>query len=123
MQMLLERGGRHSSPEPRYDAACARRNVFCTNADVAKVHVLCGTIIVVQEQRIQLVDEEGIAHLLVLAHDIPLHPSDLRALQRSERRVRVEYRDCADLIAGIVTRIEPAEHNLEETRADERVNT
>jgi hypothetical protein len=68
--------------------------------------VVSGIIVLVQEQRFQLVDEEGRAHLLVLAHDLSLRPSDLRSLQRSQRTVRVEYRAVDDVFAKLATRLE-----------------
>jgi hypothetical protein len=68
---------------------------------------LRGTIALVQENRFQLVDRDGVAHLLTLDHRVPLQPKDLRALWRSGRTVLVCVRDAPRLIGSIATAVEP----------------
>ena len=66
-----------------------------------------GVITLVQEGRFQLEDSEGVRRLFVLAHDAPLEPSDLQALQAADVPVRVEYRDAESLVAAIAYDVEP----------------
>jgi hypothetical protein len=69
-----------------------------------------GKLSVVQEERFQLIDDHGVAHLFMVAADVSLKPADLRAILRSERAVSVEYEESPTLIARIATaiRTEPA---------------
>jgi hypothetical protein len=66
---------------------------------------LDGTVTIVQEGRFQLVDQNGVAHLFLLAYGASPEPSQLAALQRSQTRVRVRYGPAGDLIARRATRI------------------
>lgn len=61
-----------------------------------------GIITLAQEGRFQLVSDEGIARLFMLAHDAPLEPQDLPDLARAKARVTVRYDERPDLIAAIV---------------------
>lgn len=61
-----------------------------------------GTITLAQESRFQLVSDEGIAKLFMLAHGAPLEPQDLPALARAKVRVTVRYEERPDLTAAIV---------------------
>jgi len=67
-----------------------------------------GTITVVQERRFQLVDDGGVAHLFLLAHDAAADPAALEDALRSGARVRVSYRDGdpRHLIAHVATALE-----------------
>jgi hypothetical protein len=60
-----------------------------------------GTLSLVQEGRFQLIDERGVAHLFLVAPDVPLKPADLRDILRSGQPVRVEYEVAPTLIAHI----------------------
>ncbi|MCW2240292.1 hypothetical protein [Azospirillum canadense] len=68
-----------------------------------------GTITLAQEGRFQLVSDEGIARLFMLAHDAPIEPQDLPDLVRARARVAVRYDERPDLIAAIVHDIGYAE--------------
>ncbi|WP_448192575.1 hypothetical protein [Azospirillum sp. sgz301742] len=68
-----------------------------------------GTITLSQEGRFQLVSDEGIAKLFVLAHDAPIEPQDLPPLARTHARITVRYDERPGLIAGIVHDIGYAE--------------
>lgn len=64
-----------------------------------------GAITLVQEERFQLVDGGGVAHLFVLDHHVRLGPTDLTRLWRAGEHVEVEYRDASQLIARIATSV------------------
>jgi hypothetical protein len=64
-----------------------------------------GVVTIVQEGRFQLVDPDGVAHLLLLAHDAPPEPAQLAGLQRNQTRVRVQYGAANGLIGWRATRI------------------
>lgn len=68
-----------------------------------------GTITLAQEGRFQLVSDEGVARLFMLAHDAPIEPQDLPDLVRAGARVAVRYDERPDLIAAIVHDIGYAE--------------
>ena len=69
-----------------------------------------GIITLAQEGRFQLVCDEGIARLFMLAHDAPLEPQDLPPLARAGARVTVRYDERPDLIVAIVRDIGYAAH-------------
>jgi hypothetical protein len=62
-------------------------------------HSMTGRITLVQEHRFKLVDDRGVAHLFVLAHDAPLEGPELEGLQATGARVRVAYGRAPNLIA------------------------
>ena len=64
-----------------------------------------GTLSVVQEERFQLVDDRGVAHLFLVASGLALKPADLRAFLRDRQEVTVEYEESPTLIARIATAI------------------
>jgi hypothetical protein len=66
---------------------------------------LDGVVTIVQEGRFQLIDQNGVAHLFLLAHNAPPEPAQLAALQRNQVRVRVQYGAANGLIAHRATRI------------------
>jgi hypothetical protein len=72
-----------------------------------------GRLSLVQEERFQLVDDRGVAHLFLVAPDVSLKPADLRDILRSGQPVRVEYEEAPTLIAHIAKAIH-AEPALEE---------
>ena len=59
-----------------------------------------GTIVIVQESRFQLALDGGGTRLFVLAHDAPVEPGQLLALQRQQSRIAVTYHSGSNLIAG-----------------------
>jgi hypothetical protein len=69
-----------------------------------------GKLTLVQEQRFQLIDDGGVAHLFIAAPDVSLKPADLRRILRSQQRVRVQYKESPALIARIATAIDTAGH-------------
>ena len=72
-----------------------------------------GRLSLVQEERFQLIDDHGVAHLFLVAPGVSLKPADLRKILRTEQAVRVEYEESPTLIARIATAIR-AEPALEE---------
>lgn len=60
-----------------------------------------GVVVVAQETRFRLVDDQGRAQMFVLAHDAAIEPEDLQDLQRSQARVTVRFTEPDDLIARI----------------------
>jgi hypothetical protein len=65
------------------------------------MQTVSGTILLVQEGRFRLLTEDGRGLTFLLAHDAAIEPQDLPAL--THRRVRVEYEDSPNLVAGIVS--------------------
>ncbi|MGY2049819.1 hypothetical protein [Methylobacterium sp. JK268] len=65
-----------------------------------------GVVIIAQESRFQLVDEEGIAHLFVLSPTMRAEPDDLARLQAEQARVRVSYDRTRNLIAHRALRLD-----------------
>ncbi len=63
-----------------------------------------GTVLIVQEGRLRLLDDAGRAHALALSPSAPIEAQDLPALLH--RRVRVGYRPVPGLLAGAIHRIE-----------------
>lgn len=66
------------------------------------MRTVTGIITLAQEGRFQLVSDDGVAKLFMLAHDAPLEPQDLPPLARAKRRVAVRYEQRPDLTAAIV---------------------
>lgn len=58
-----------------------------------------GTVLLVQEGRFRLLTEDGRGMVFVLAYDAPMEPQDLPPL--TGRRVRVDYEDAPQLLAGV----------------------
>ncbi len=67
-----------------------------------------GVITLVQERRFQLVDDDGVSHLFVIAADAPFEATQLEPCARSARRVQVAYRDAHGLIARLATSVSMA---------------
>jgi hypothetical protein len=65
------------------------------------VKTIDGVVIIVQEGRFQLVDDEGVGHLFILGHDSPAEPDQLAPLQRNQSRVRVEYSGARNVIGRV----------------------
>ena len=60
-----------------------------------------GIVTIVQESRFQIVDDEGVAHLIILGHDSMAEPEQLQALAAHQTRVRVRYSEPRNVI-GLV---------------------
>lgn len=60
-----------------------------------------GTVLLVQESRLRLLDDRGRGHVFLLAPDAPIEPQDLPHL--TGRRVRLDYHASPKLLAGVVT--------------------
>ena len=50
-----------------------------------------GTVVLVQEGRLQLIDDQGAGHLFILSHSSGAEPQQLYPLQARQARVRVTY--------------------------------
>ena len=64
-----------------------------------------GIVTIVQEGRFQMVDDDGVAHLFVLAHSAAAETGQLAELQHRQARIRVRYRPAAALIGHVATAI------------------
>ena len=71
-----------------------------------------GTITVVQEERFQLVCDDGVTRLFVLAHDAPLESDELAALKRQGARVEVDYDEEHGLLAHAAHRVQKERHEI-----------
>jgi len=71
--------------------------------------IISGVIALVQEDRFQLVADDGQRRLFLLSHTAPIELEDLQNLERSGRRVTIHYHGSDRLIAGAVEAIELAE--------------
>lgn len=65
------------------------------------VPVAVGKVVVVQEGRFRLIDDDGRAHLFLLAHNAPFEAPDLLDLARRQARVRVLHTGAPGLIARL----------------------
>ena len=70
------------------------------------VKTILGTILLVQEGRFQLRDEQGAAHLFILGHASFVETDQLPALARSQSRVRVSYKEAENIVGLIAERID-----------------
>ncbi len=71
------------------------------------VQTATGHITLVQEERFVLERDDGAKQLFLLAHNLAYDPEDLRALERAERHVTVEYEPIEDAIAGLAHSLTP----------------
>jgi hypothetical protein len=69
------------------------------------MRTLKGTVIIVQEGRFQVMDDQGVAHHFLLGHAAAAEPEQLGPLQQRQARVRVSYHDPADLIGHVATAV------------------
>ncbi len=65
-----------------------------------------GRVIIAQESRFQLLDDDGVAHLFVLDAAAGLEPSQLAPLQKGHTRVVVSYAKADDMLAHVARSIE-----------------
>jgi hypothetical protein len=66
---------------------------------------MTGVVTIVQEGRFQLTDDGGVSHLFLLSAMAALEPGQLRALQRDQARVSVQYTAAANVIGSTATTI------------------
>lgn len=66
-----------------------------------------GVIVLVQEHRFRLVDDQGGHALFVLAHGAPLEWQDLERLQQAGQRVRVSHMPAPGKIAAVAHDVFP----------------
>ena len=64
---------------------------------------MVGTVLLVQEGRFQLRDEQGASHLFLLGHASLAETDQLPPLARRQARIRVSYKD-ADNIVGLIAK-------------------
>jgi hypothetical protein len=62
-----------------------------------------GTILLVQESRLRLLDDQGRGYVFLLAPDAPIEPQDLPGL--AGRRVCLRYHASPKLLAGVVSNL------------------
>ncbi len=67
---------------------------------------MVGTVLLVQEGRFQLRDAQGAAHLFILGHASFAETDQLPALARSQSKVRVSYKEAANIVGLIAKRID-----------------
>ena len=67
---------------------------------------MTGTVLIVQEGRIHIIDDEGAGHLFVLSPYAGAETEQLQALQRRQARVRVTYVQPPNIVGLVVKRIE-----------------
>jgi hypothetical protein len=68
-------------------------------------HSMLGTVLIVQEGRFQLADDDGVSHLFILSHSATAEPQQLAALQARQAHVRVRYKPASDLIGNIASAV------------------
>lgn len=64
-----------------------------------------GILLLVQETRMQLRDDDGAAHLFMLGHSCLAEPGQLVALAHRQARVRIGYKVPGNMLALIATSI------------------
>lgn len=67
---------------------------------------LTGTVVIAQEGRMQVIDDEGVGHLVILSHASGAEPEQLYPLQARQARVRVRYVRPANIIGLLAEEIE-----------------
>lgn len=67
---------------------------------------MMGTVIVAQEGRLQLIDDEGVGHLVILSPHAGAEPQQLYALQERQARVRITYSSPKRVIGLLASKIE-----------------
>ncbi len=68
--------------------------------------MVSGTVVIAQESRFTLIDEEGAGRLFILGHSSLAEPAQLADLQQRQARVRVTYKTAPDIIGLIALSIE-----------------
>lgn len=73
---------------------------------VGRERELVGTVIIAQEGRLHIVDDDGVGHLLVLNPKAAAETQQLRPLQARQARVRIVCSTSPDIIGLRADRIE-----------------
>ncbi len=66
---------------------------------------MIGTMLLVQEGRFQLRDEEGASHLFVLGHTSLAETEQLAPLAARQARLRVSYTEAPNIVGLVAKRI------------------
>jgi hypothetical protein len=67
---------------------------------------MTGTVVIAQEGRLQLMDEDGVGHLFLLSHKAAAEAQQLYALQDRQQRVRIAYSEPRGVIGLLAEKIE-----------------
>lgn len=67
---------------------------------------MTGTVVIAQEGRLQLMDDQGAGHLFILSPASSAEPQQLYDLQKRQARVRVTYADPVNVIGLLARKIE-----------------
>ena len=67
---------------------------------------MTGTVIVAQEGRLQLIDDQGVGHLFILSPAAAAEPQQLYALQERQARVLITYSNPQRVIGLLASKIE-----------------
>jgi hypothetical protein len=67
---------------------------------------MTGTVVIAQEGRLQLIDDEGAGHLFILSRLNEAEPQQLHALQQRQARVRITYASPRNVIGLLAKKIE-----------------
>ncbi len=65
-----------------------------------------GTVVLAQEGRLQLLDDQGVGHLFILSHSASAEPQQLYALQNDQSRVRITFAEARHVIGLVAEKIE-----------------
>ena len=67
---------------------------------------LQGTVVIAQEGRLHVIDDDGAGHLFILSAQAAAETAQLRPLQARQAKVRVNYSTSPNLIGLVADRIE-----------------
>lgn len=67
---------------------------------------MTGTVLIAQEGRLQLLDDEGAGHLFILSPRAAAETQQLEPLQEAQARVRVTYERPPNVIGLVAQRID-----------------
>jgi hypothetical protein len=66
---------------------------------------MTGTVVIAQESRFQLIDDDGAGHLFILSPAASAEPQQLYGLQERQARVRVSYTNPPRIIGLLAQKI------------------
>ena len=67
---------------------------------------ITGTVVVVQEGRLNLVDDQGAGHLVILSHKSGAEPQQLYDLELGKTRVRISFSEPDNIIGLLAETVE-----------------
>lgn len=67
---------------------------------------MAGTVVVVQEGRLQLLDDGGAGHVFILSHACAAEPQQLYGLELGRTRLRIDYSEPTNVIGFLAEKIE-----------------